>query len=115
MHNIDLNNYYQNCLKLLNLNKNTCILVFSNDINYCKNMDILKNLNIVFVEDENEINSLYLMSLCKLGGICGNSTFAWWGAYLNENEEKTVMFPDKWFNNNWTCDIYPKNSIIVST
>jgi len=36
------------------------------------------------------------MSMCKLGGICSNSTFSWWGGWLNENAEKRVYFPAEW-------------------
>lgn len=113
MHNIDLIFYYKKCLQQLKINTN--LLVFSDDIEYCKNMDIFKNIpfNIIFIENENEINSIYLMSLCFLGGICSNSSYSWWGSYLNENKNKLVMFPNKWFNNDWECDIFFKGSVVV--
>jgi hypothetical protein len=40
--------------------------------------------------------TLFLMSLCRLGGICSNSTFSWWGGYLNDSPEKRVYFPSEW-------------------
>jgi hypothetical protein len=113
MHDVDLTTYYKNCLQLLPTDSK--LLVFSDDIHYCKDMEILKNRNTIFVENENELNSLYLMSLCRLGGIACNSSFSWWGSYLNENPNKFVTFPDKWFNVNWPCDIYWEGSTIVST
>lgn len=113
MHDIDLSIYYQKCLQLLPYDAN--LLVFSDDIHYCKYMKVLLNKNTTFVENEDEINSLYLMSLCRLGGIACNSTFSWWGGYLNENPNKLVAFPDKWFNNDWQCDIYWEGSTIVPT
>jgi hypothetical protein len=78
----------------------------------------LNGLDVTFVEDENEINSLYLMSLCNLGGICGNSTFAWWGAYLNNNVNKKIYFPNRWFG--YKSDVIVENigfegSCIIST
>lgn len=113
MHYIDLTKYYENCFILFP--EDAHFLVFSDDINFCKKSNFIKNKNVSYVENENEVNSLYLMSLCKLGGIACNSSFSWWGSYLNENPNKKVTFPDKWFNNDWDIDIYWENSIIVST
>jgi len=43
-----------------------------------------------------ECVTLFLMSLCRLGGICSNSTFSWWAGYLNDAPDKRVYFPSEW-------------------
>jgi hypothetical protein len=43
--------------------------------------------------NENEEDSLYLMSMCE-GGICANSTFSGWGGYLNKCRK--IVLPSRW-------------------
>ena len=53
------------------------------------------------------------MSNCK-HNIIANSSFSWWGAYLNKNKNKKIISPSKWFKNESIImkDLYCKDWII---
>jgi hypothetical protein len=58
---------------------------------------------------------IYLMSLCK-HNIIANSSFSWWGAWLNQNKEKIIIAPDRWFVDeemNDKCKIVPSEWIKI--
>jgi hypothetical protein len=87
-------------LKKLNLlNKGTIIFIFSDDIEWCKK-NIKLELETVFVEGDEEHPELdmWIMSYCK-HNIISNSSFSWWGAWLNNNLQKIVIAPKVWFAN----------------
>ena len=105
--------YYQNALKFIDANET--ILVFSDDIEWCKsNFDFIKNK--IFIDNLNDYEELYLMSICN-NNIIANSTFSWWGAWLNKNMHKKVISPKIWFGpslaNLKTYDIYCDKWIII--
>jgi len=113
-HYIDLNNYYKQAIKYVtDLYKDCVFLIFSDDIDYCKTQFKESELNCSFVEGLDELQSLKLMTLCQYGGICPNSTFSWWGVYLNTSADKLMIFPNKWLNSNEPIDIYPTGSVIL--
>lgn len=84
--------YYEEALSIIGGYDN--LLVFSDDIKWCENN--LKFNNIIFVKGNSDIEDLWAMSLCK-NNIIANSTFSWWGAWMNENNGKRVVAPKMWF------------------
>jgi hypothetical protein len=100
-------------LKGLDIIKSKHIIVFSDDLNWC--IENLKANNLYFVDEPDEIKTLHMMSLCK-NNIIANSSFSWWGAWMNPNPNKIVIAPKNWFGHagpaNWS-DIYAKNWVVL--
>jgi hypothetical protein len=93
-HDIGLNrSYYQNAIE--KFPAGTHFYVFTNDVEYAKQSPVLQTIFHTIVESD-EITSLSQMVACTSGGICANSSFSWWGAYLNP--DRTIVMPDKWSN-----------------
>jgi len=69
-------------------------IFISDDIRWV--MENFKGPNIKYSNFNNEIKDLRLMTLCH-HNIISNSTFSWWGAYLNKNSEKKIISPKTWF------------------
>jgi hypothetical protein len=82
-------------------------VIVSDDIEYCKRNFVFRNIpSKTFIDDNlNTLDSLYLMSLCKKGGICSNSTFSGWATNLNTNPEKTVVVPKQWIHIDYPYEI----------
>ena len=113
-HYVELNNYYINAVKYITDKDPVALFyIISDDIEWCKTYEPLANIDKIFYENTNELETLYFMSKCIKGGICGNSTFAWWGSYLNQNSNKIVIFPNKWINTSAIIDIYYEDSIVL--
>jgi len=68
------------------------VFIFSDDISWCE--ENLKFDNAIFV-NEDLMTDLCMISLCK-NNIVSNSSYSWWGAWLNTNPEKKVIAPKTW-------------------
>ena len=84
-------------------------LIFSDDIEWCKQ---IFPEGVVFIEG-NQFEDLCLMSLCD-HNVISNSSYSWWGAYLNQNENKKIISPKNWFIPAKPLDdLYPNNWIVI--
>ena len=100
--------YYENAIKEIEKKVNRPLyIVFSNDISWCKSHLHLSNAEYVdWNNGDNSFRDLQLMSLCE-HNIIANSSFSWWGAWLNTNSNKTSICPDRWIVNKNTDDLIP--------
>lgn len=87
--------YYQKALDLIGPYDQ--LLIFSDDTNWC-----LENLQFdkqkIIVHSYTDIENIWLMSLCH-SNIIANSSFSWWGAYLNTSRNPKVIAPKQWYGN----------------
>ena len=109
--------YYQNALNYINNKiKNYKLLIFSDDIEWCK--ETFKQKNIIFIENNDDYIDLWMMSISN-HNIISSSTFSWWSAFLNKNKNKIVVVPEKSVFRekknllNLNKNYYPKDWIIL--
>lgn len=100
--------YYSNALKQLeDIETNLSIFIFSDDIEWVKkHFEFLKNKDVTYISHNKGLDSykdMQLMSNCK-HNIIANSTFSWWGAWLNNNPNKKIFAPKVWFNDPHLAD-----------
>jgi hypothetical protein len=111
-HSVLSHDYYQKSYEIIG--SESVYLIFSDDIEYCKTQfEYIKNK--VFITDLFDYEELYLMSFCD-NNIIANSSFSWWGAWLNK-KENIVISPKKWFgptlHSYITDDLYSENWVII--
>lgn len=88
--------------------------IFSDDIAWVKeNLSLQDAVFIDWNKGTESWQDMMLMSHCRHHIIC-NSTFSWWGAWLNPRKDKTVIMPERWFQHCETPNIYPPGWIKVS-
>ena len=105
--------YYRNSIReIVNQTSSPQFFIFSDDLGWAKeNLEFLKNLTFINLDKSvSDHEEMILMSLCK-HNIIANSSFSWWGAWLNQNDEKKVVAPKKWFlvDDFNTKDLIPDN------
>ena len=102
---VDCDYYDKAWMYLHNTREIKNVLVFSDDIEWCKEH---LSPDFHYIEGLKDYEELYLMSLCN-HNVIANSSFSWWAAYLNRNPEKIVIAPEQWFTSSCpysSMDIY---------
>jgi hypothetical protein len=123
--------YYEKALE--HFDKESPVLVFSDDIDWCKEQDLFQGDRFMLSEYNEKYpqtcDTLYgrqqalipyfdlcLMSLCT-GGIIANSTMSWWGAWLIKNPTQPIVAPNPWFGSLYQhynmSDLLPNNWLEV--
>lgn len=109
-------NYYKQAMKYVEKQiQHPKYYIFSDDLAWVK-----ENINIsnaIYVSADLFSNyknwyDMYLMSCCS-HNIIANSSFSWWGAWLNNNPNKIVIAPNKWLNGKTTRDLWSKEWIRI--
>lgn len=105
--------YYQEAVNLVKKQiENPVFFIFSDDMDWVKKHLDEANLNCVYVDFNRGKSSyidLQLISCCK-HNVMANSTFSWWGAWLNNNPQKLVIAPPVWYKNQSKIN-YPEGFI----
>lgn len=113
--NICTERYYENAMKYIREKQdNARFYFFSNDPDWvrthlCDSNSVIVQCN----EGENSYLDMYLMSKCK-NNIIANSSFSWWGAWLNQYPEKIVVSPERWFSHLDASDAICKDWVKIS-
>ena len=106
--------YYAKAFDIINSEN---YLVFSDTMPKAKEIfQQFNNINFIYMENNHAFEDMYLMSICQ-NNILANSSFAWWAAWLNKNNNKVVA-PSNWmgpaYNGQWNIDdLIPQNWSIV--
>src|SRR6185369_15757697 len=94
-------------------NESPTFFVFSDDTVWCRT-NLKLPFPTVYLDQASAgpkaSHHLQLMSQCR-HNIVANSSFSWWGAWLNANPEKIVIAPEQWFANKKSEDIIPQRWI----
>jgi hypothetical protein len=108
--------YYNQAITLINTRTSLPrYFLFSDEPDWLKTTVYFREQGTI-IENNPAFIDLYLMSICK-HNIIANSSFSWWGAWLNNNPQKIVIAPQKWFAdeevNKQTKDLIPDKWIRI--
>ncbi len=110
-HPVQTMSYYEKAMELSGCSR---FVIFSDDMLWCK--DNFKGNKFEFSDNRDPVIDLAMMiKKCHSNIIC-NSSFSYWGAFLNKNPNKKIISPQKWFGpalQHNTNDLMPKEWIKI--
>lgn len=113
-HGLCSENYYRDAMRFMSEKLPDSVFVFfSDDMDWVK--ENLHSEGAVYVDwnqGKDSWQDMYLMSQCKYN-IVANSSFSWWGAWLNGNPDKIVIAPSRWFSFSPNHDILPDSWVML--
>jgi len=112
--NICTETYYEKAIEKMDQQVTGAVYyIFTNDPGWAKEHYDSERFHVVDCNEEaTGYLDMLLMSRCR-HHIIANSSFSWWGAWLNPREEKIVIAPSKWLNGRDCKDIYTSQMQIV--
>ncbi len=101
-HTLPFSYYYEAISKI----KGNHIFIFSDDISWCKKRFQQEYFTqpLTFISSKDYLD-FELMKFCK-HNVISHSTFSWWAAYLNSNEQKIVVAPAQWTTSKYNLKNY---------
>jgi hypothetical protein len=116
VHGVCSLDYYRDAINhIFRYVENPVFFVFSDDSAWVKNSLVLDAQSVCVDHNtgKESYNDMHLMSLCK-HNIIANSSFSWWSAWLNKNENKIVIAPKNWFAQTKSIDdLIPKSWVTL--
>ena len=133
--NICTNEYYKAAVRyIIERNPDAKFFIFSNEPKWIKGW--VKEIGLSLVEEGMDREALmalksrfvtveasdeytayldmFLLSKCK-HHILSNSTFSWWGAWMNENPTRIVVAPNVWVNGEDSSHIYTEGMVLIDS
>ncbi len=110
--------YYDAAMKyILEKSPGAVFYLFTNDQSwgeFFKNTHPDIEINVVTGNTEySGYLDMYAMSMCR-HHIVANSSFSWWGAWLNKDPDGIVIAPDPWLRDcNWCADIHTRDMTLI--
>lgn len=87
------------------------VLVFSDDLDWCRAQSLFRGDRFLFSEGRSNIEDMCLMSMCR-SHIIANSSFSWWGAWLDPDPGKIVIAPTRWFGTTGHTSAYDTSDLV---